>query len=58
MKDAESRCKSSDSKVAYYESAKYTANVVDIYHTSLAFEDELYLKCNRFYERQCAHILC
>lgn len=51
LKDAELRCVASDSKVVYYEFADYTAKVVDIYQSSLAYKDELYSKCNGFYER-------
>lgn len=58
LNDAESRGKTSDSKVTYYESADYTAKVVHIYRTSPNFEDELYRRCNHFYERGCTHILC
>lgn len=51
------RCREADNKVLYYESAEYTAKVVDIYRGSSAYEDELFEKFNAFFDRGCAHIL-
>lgn len=34
----------------YYESAKYTAKVVDIYKSSLEFEEDFFVKSSSFYD--------
>lgn len=57
LKEAEVKCRDVDNKVAYYESAKYTAKDVDIYQGSSEYQDELFEKSNSF-DRSCAHILC
>lgn len=57
LKDAESHCRAVESKVAHFECADYTTKVVDTYRSSPAFEDELYVRSNTFYDRGNAHIL-
>lgn len=52
------KCRDADNKVAYYEPAKYTAKVVDIYQGSSEYQDELFEKSNSFFDQSCAHILC
>lgn len=41
-KKLESRCRASEEKVGYYKSTEYNTKVVDIYKSSLVFEEELF----------------
>lgn len=57
LKELKSKWRATEAKVSHYESAEYTAKVVDIYWSSPEFKEELYEKSNTFYDRGCAQIL-
>lgn len=58
LKEVESRCRASDSKVAYYESMEYTTKVVDAYSFPQNLKTSSTIDVVVSYERGCAHILC
>lgn len=57
LKESEAKYRVATDWVNYYESAEYTAKVVDIYYGTSEYEDKLFHKSNTFFDRGCAHIL-
>lgn len=56
-KDLVVKYKVAADEVEYYKSSGYTTKIIEIFHASSEYQDELFDKSNTFFDRGCAHIL-
>lgn len=57
LNESEARYRTTVDKIKYYESTGYTVKVIDISQGTPEYDQELFNKCNTFFNRGCAHIL-
>lgn len=57
LKELEAKYRTAVERINYYESSEYTAKVVDEYRATPEYEEELFVRCNSFFDRGYAHML-
>lgn len=50
LKESEAKYRVVVDRINYYESAEYTAKVIDIFHGSPEYDNELFVKSNSFFD--------